>query len=1235
MAQPVSARHDFDARSPDELTLRKAERLQLLELDDGFGDGWYLGRHLSRDATGLFPGVYTAKLPPHIAAAPPPSVIRSVVNTPPQSTSSLSPALSAASTRPPDSEGAVAATPPSLSPPSAGPDAHRSSAIASVYGWARNAISPPAAAPQGHSPAVQRSISQALQGRRSGEESPVMNETLSVIDEHITDLRSPRQLVVPQRSIAEDSESDYSSSHVDHGSILLGPESEADEQAALTKEEVAAWDHHQVANHLRSIGVDAKHCDIFEDQEISGEVLLDMDQSFIHMKDFDFGVMGRRLKTWHKIRDFQTQTRTRPSAGAVREISHSHRQSLSQSSIDFGAPIDLRLSSATSLPGKHQTLVDQDGAAATSPVIPAPLTGYLLGHESADMSPALSSHADLDRGYFSGNEVDKRKARNTLRKHDSTGATDSPVHSRQSSLLDGRLSTGGTKQSRMSFVNSPLDRHTQMSAGATSPAKASSRPVYKGRFRSASARSPVPPASLTNHSPAVTNLENEVGTGPTGASAVSALSRKAVSAKALKLIGLRSTSEAVTSSEKETAVSPTGRGAGSIDDSPAGTAAGDDGSHTPSATSQTFELDTTDPPSKATELQLGPLLNTRMARQKAAKTKQQTSAYQRGLLKMTPAQAREHCDHSGWMKKKSPSLVTTWKPRLFILRGRRLSYYYDENDTEERGIIDISGHKVLAANNDPVLSLHATITGAKATSSSSTTIGADPSTSATESTGSTVAWQQQRPWPNADGHFYFKLLPPKVGQSRAVQFTKPTVHYFQCDSMAEGRKWMGEIMKATILHDLSSFETTNKQRTITLAKALERRERPPALKEEENKAAAEAEKAKGTRTVPATGADLGADPGADGDEEDNETDNGAGLNIHGLDYTEKGQKMQTEVGKAELCADDIPRSLQAARKRLDLFGNDYYLAHIFRTLRWWARPTHITVLGDLIGSQWVSDGEFESRASRFWNRVFRGTARVDDAVVDAALTGAATLPMDDPAWARRVINVAGNHDIGYAGDVSRARLDRFERFFGPANWDVRFDYPSAAAAAQTTYDYINSILAQRTRPVDDASAFTLLLTHLPLHKPAGVCVDAPFWDFWGDDDGGGAYRPHGLKEQNHLSQPVSESAILKALFGMSGHLHAPASAHTGIREITLRSMMGDFGGNAALLSAWFDFEANHWRYSIQMCPVGVQHLWWAVHVLDLVALALLALRLLLAFYPPSSSKRIVGVEIGKGKIKVV
>ena len=34
--------HDFHARSPDELTLKKGERVELLLDDSDYGDGWYL-----------------------------------------------------------------------------------------------------------------------------------------------------------------------------------------------------------------------------------------------------------------------------------------------------------------------------------------------------------------------------------------------------------------------------------------------------------------------------------------------------------------------------------------------------------------------------------------------------------------------------------------------------------------------------------------------------------------------------------------------------------------------------------------------------------------------------------------------------------------------------------------------------------------------------------------------------------------------------------------------------------------------------------------------------------------------------------------------------------------------------------------------------------------------------------------------------------------------------------------
>ena len=46
---------DFSARSSDELSLSKGDRVELIERDDDFGDGWYLGRHLTNGTAGLFP----------------------------------------------------------------------------------------------------------------------------------------------------------------------------------------------------------------------------------------------------------------------------------------------------------------------------------------------------------------------------------------------------------------------------------------------------------------------------------------------------------------------------------------------------------------------------------------------------------------------------------------------------------------------------------------------------------------------------------------------------------------------------------------------------------------------------------------------------------------------------------------------------------------------------------------------------------------------------------------------------------------------------------------------------------------------------------------------------------------------------------------------------------------------------------------------------------------------------
>lgn len=50
-------------------------------------------------------------------------------------------------------------------------------------------------------------------------------------------------------------------------------------------------------------------------------------------------------------------------------------------------------------------------------------------------------------------------------------------------------------------------------------------------------------------------------------------------------------------------------------------------------------------------------------------------------------------------------------------------------------------------------------------------------------------------------------------------------------------------------------------------------------------------------------------------------------------------------------------------------------------------------------------------------------------------------------------------------------------------------------------------------------------------------------------------------------------------------------------------MMGEFGDNAGLLSAWFDIHTGEWAYDMQICKFGVQPIWRAAHMLNIVAMA--------------------------------
>ncbi|KAK4159114.1 protein BOI2 [Cladorrhinum sp. PSN259] len=876
--------HDFVARSSDELSLAKGDRVELLERDDEFGDGWYLGKHLVNANSGLFPEVYTRPAPKAVITTASPSTFA-------QSKQPLTPLAEVASEAP-----TAASSPIEQTKAAPIPDAKPIPASLPLSSFATPSSPPPFSAsslPAGAGAGIPDTT-----GPNASADSQVLHDTLNVINEHITDLNLPR---TSGHHRGNDSGSEYSS-HVGHRiSYIQGEETDEEEDNIPSRFEVESWNPDQVAEYLFTAGVEKHHCEVFRDQEITGEVILGMDQTSLFIKALDLGSVGRRLKTWQKIKQLQDEvngvfstgrntqnygsdagsdvgrirsrtntitssnprytglsdqpishskrasqttktepyepvspvsplaespTRTyhdkRPSAASVRDLHHSRRHS----STDFriaGAPSATsstpKLAASNSFsqhPTSHKKQPSFDrnwtlGSATASASTQRPLSSAGLQEAPGDSVTELQDSAvDLDRGYFSGTDADSRR-RNVLKKRDSN-QTGSP----KASYTEEQRVRSATALSRHS-------RFGSMGSTADSTMSPAAQKYYGLNKRT--------PSTITTDSmrqvsgskepinPTVTRLDSNTSDNTSRSSPKSAMKRLSqvnhpdfnVSMMLRSgLGGLRAASDAITGNEKAK-LSPIDS---PLKDSPMYSPART-GSSTPSA-GPSFELDSPDA-SKSPSTAM-----TAVSRSSRKKTKKETSAYTRGLQNISPREAMKDADYSGWMKKRSANLMTTWKPRLFVLKGRRLAYYYSEDDDQEKGLIDISFHRVLPADNERLTGLHATLTGAS--NSPAVPAGSHMATSAAVDAENDPAVGE------SDSIFIFKLVPPRAGLSKAVNFTKPTVHYFAVPNVKQGRLWMAALMRSTIERDdTQAITTTYQQKTISLAKARQMRHRPPAL----------------------------------------------------------------------------------------------------------------------------------------------------------------------------------------------------------------------------------------------------------------------------------------------------------------------------------------------------------------------------------------------------------------------
>ncbi|SCU78322.1 LAFA_0A06062g1_1 [Lachancea sp. 'fantastica'] len=357
--------------------------------------------------------------------------------------------------------------------------------------------------------------------------------------------------------------------------------------------------------------------------------------------------------------------------------------------------------------------------------------------------------------------------------------------------------------------------------------------------------------------------------------------------------------------------------------------------------------------------------------------------------------------------------------------------------------------------------------------------------------------------------------------------------------------------------------------------------------------------------------------------------------------------------------------------RLDTYGNDYYLGHIFRMMKKRLKPSHVAVMGDLFSSQWIGDSEFYNRTMRYTSRIFqRNTTWLQD-ILKHSHDASGLYTVDWTAFADDLgerlkkdpkefefgysdvkswdsanddylfINLTGNHDVGYSGDATYQHMARFQELFGKDNYWVEYDRDTEhpwrivvlnsmllegpalqPQLMEKTWEFLYRLFEQRFE------GSTVLLTHVPFYKTPGLCADEELFRYYPSDYEREPYKQNLLRSQNHLSQDATKR-VLNLIFDnnkpgviLTGHDHegcetwynkdsksgdwtasktVQASTDLHIREITVRSMMGEFDGNAGLLTGHFNPRTKLWEWSFSLCPFSIQHVWWFTKVVTILS----------------------------------
>lgn len=811
--------HDFKGRTEDEITLKKGDHILVLENDDEFGDGWYIGRNLSSKKAGLFPYVFTTAL-----VLPTPAPLNS-----PKATSPTSPfAADASSSHFPSNSGYGSTSSLNIQ--------HDLSHSASSN---NNSASPAA-----KKPSFSKSSAYA-------QFDPV-NDTLTDIDEAISEFNSANPSydnILPTGNIKS-------------SSSPVGPSPLKNEQS-LTSQfsyvDIHSWTSEMVQEYFLSRGYDETVCACFLRHKITGSILLELDLAYL--KEIDINSFGTRFEISKEIKILNQMANSSNSSANHKYHNTSNTGNLSKTSSMNSQHLARTASEMSEKPPSINRLSllrtsfndDFDnisGSNNNNTIYPymqqAPQSAQSINSKRDSNSHKKDSSFDpnwvLPKAEPKSNSMDNKhlsepaqgaQPRGRVRSStistadqyytDNKPSPDLPplpkytpfsTHSRQVSS-----SSAGGHSRKSSYVEDTRARHSAHSRHASYDTVRESDPLDGTMYhnpvhsRSASASSMgfsdfkfLKP--FTNGELPATFLEDEeqaqilaqgAASTPSNqhkrrSSIIASLIRPIKGDSEKQTISTHQHSGSVDSSVLSESAKLRSTQYESLDSNNAksdpavnnvngnATAVSADSTTTTSTANITDGNDS----SKRRPTLRSTSSNTNMRKNSTfASSKKKTSAFQEGILDIKPSDASKTADCSGWMSKRGSVAVGTWKSRYFTLHGTRLSYFTSYSDDRERGLIDITSHRVVpVGDEDKFVALYAASVGA--------------------------------------GRFCFKVVPPQAGTAKGVMFTMPKVHYFAVETQEDWRKWMAALKKATIDRDdsapvVSSCATP----TIPLNKAQE------------------------------------------------------------------------------------------------------------------------------------------------------------------------------------------------------------------------------------------------------------------------------------------------------------------------------------------------------------------------------------------------------------------------------